>query len=206
MHPLPRLAVAFVLLAACQPATTQAPDLTAASAGAAALVEEWAATGTEGRWEDLPALFADEPGFAWVEQGELRYADWAAMEAGVEQAMLSGLAVQTTVSNIEATPLAVDVAALRADVAIVFGDPGADGFSFDGTLTAVAVERDGEWVFLQGHLSQPHRQPQPGAVRQRLQASAQGAQLAPEDRAARREQFLARRRARLGQPQTAPTP
>lgn len=176
MYPFARSAAAFVLLAACQPATPQAPDFSAASAGAAALVEDWAATGTEGRWEDLPALFADEPGFGWVEQGELRYADWTAMEAGIEQVMLSGLTARTSVTNIEATPLAVDAVAIRAYVAITFGDPAADGFAFDGVLTAVAVERDGEWLFLQGHLSQPQSQLQPGAVRQH---ACKRVQLAP---------------------------
>lgn len=144
----------LVFLAGCtQPAP--AVDREGARAAAVELVEEWARTGTEGRWDDLVALYADEPGFTWVEQGAMPYADHAAIAAGVAQARDSGMTVRTTVSNVEAIPLANDAAALRANVSVVFGDPANGGFGFDGMLTGVAVKHGERWQFLQGHLSSP---------------------------------------------------
>jgi|CXWL01.1.fsa_nt_gi hypothetical protein len=203
MHVFLRPAVALLLLAACaQPAPSSEAGLEAAEEAAISLVDAWAATATEGRWADLPSLFADEPGFAWVEQGEVRYADHAAIETAAAQALVSGVAVQTTIVDVEAKGLSPDVAAVEAIVSILFGDPAAGGFEFDGVLTAVAVEREGQWVFLQGHLSQPQAPPQRGAVRERLQErrAAEGQAAGGADqRAARRAQFIARRRARLSQ-------
>ncbi len=195
---------AAALLAACSPlpAHTEA-DLVAAETGAAALVREWAATGNEGRWADLPRLYADDA--TWIEQGELRYDGRAAFEAGVAQAASSGLTIQTTVDDIVATALAHDAAAVRARVAIVFGDPAAEGFAFDGMLSAVAVRIDGEWVFLEGHISAPQQRPDASARERRLERRAALADLTPEERAARREQFRQRRQQRLQQA-PAPTP
>jgi hypothetical protein len=157
MSPVVRTFVALAFVAACaQPERAPtAAALSAVEAGATGLVEEWARTGSEGRWDDLVALYADQPGFTWVEQGRMPYADHAAVAAGVAQARDSGLSVRTTVSDIVATPLSTDAAAVRANVSIAFGDPRAGGFVFDGILTGVAIERDGRWMFLQGHLSSP---------------------------------------------------
>jgi D-serine deaminase-like pyridoxal phosphate-dependent protein len=162
MHSLLRPLAALVFLAACaQPAGPSQADLAAAETNAIALVNEWAATGGEGRWDDLIAIYGDLPGFTWVEQGEIRYADHAAIAAGVAQARDSGLTVRTTVTDVQATALAPDAATVRANVSILFGDPAAGAFAFVGILTGVAVERDGRWVFLQGHLSAPQPRAEP---------------------------------------------
>jgi hypothetical protein len=152
-----RTFVAMLFLAACaspERAPTAA-QLAAAETGAGDLVEEWARTASEGRWEDMPDLYADAPGFAWIEQGENRYPDHAAIEAGLAQVRAARLQVRTVVSDVVATALAPDAAAVRANYSIVFGDPAAGGYTFDGILTGVAIERDGRWTFLQGHLSHP---------------------------------------------------
>lgn len=155
--PVLRSFILLLLLAACA-APERAPtavQMTAAETSATELVHEWARTGSEGRWDDLVTLYADAPGFAWIEQGENRYPDHAAIEAGVAQARDSGLSVRTTVSNVVSTALSPDAAAVRADVSIAFGDPAAGGFALNGILTGVAIQREGRWVFLQGHLSSP---------------------------------------------------
>lgn len=156
MHTLLRPLFALLFVAACtEPTGPSQADLAAAESSAIVLVNEWAATGSEGRWDDLVAIYGDAPGFTWVEQGEIRYADHDAIAAGVAQARDSGLTVRTTVGDVQATALAADAATVRANVSIVFGDPTSGGFAFNGMLTGVAVERDGRWVFLQGHLSAP---------------------------------------------------
>jgi hypothetical protein len=163
MKPILRPMAALLLLAACsQPErAVTAAQMSAAETGATELVEEWARAGSEGRWDDLVALYADEPDFAWIEQGQNRYEDHDAIAAGVAQARDANMTVRTSVSDIVVTPLAPDAGAVRANVSIVFGDPAAGGFAFDGILTGVAIERNGRWMFLQGHLSSP---PQPQSV------------------------------------------
>lgn len=169
--------------------------MTAAREGAAALVEEWAQTGRDGRWSNLPALFADEPGLAWVEQGELRYGDLSEISESAARAETDGLTAQTSVTDVVATPLSPEAAAIVAHVSILVGDPANGGFAFDGVLSAVAVERDGEWVFLQGHLSQPAKAA-PDARRQRAQERrAEIQQLSPSERREALRERRARRRA-----------
>jgi hypothetical protein len=90
---------------------------------------------------------------------------------------------------------------VRADVHILFGDPAQGGFEFDGILTAVAVQIDGEWLFLEGHLSQPNRRTGE-ALRERAQQRRQAfEQLTPVER---RERFRQRRLER--QAVSQPTP
>jgi uncharacterized protein (TIGR02246 family) len=162
--------------------------LAAAEAGAIALVEDWASAGSEGRWGDVPTLYAEDA--VWIEQGELRYDSRAAIEAGVAQAAASGMSITTDVENIVATRLSPEASAVRADVHILFGDPTQGGFEFDGVLTAVAVQIDGEWLFLEGHLSQPNRR-NAEAVRERIEQRRQEfEQLTPAER---RERFRQRR-------------
>jgi hypothetical protein len=166
MTPLLKPLVALSLLLAACASPERAPtaaQLAAAESGATALVENWASAGSEGRWDDLVTLYADEPGFAWIEQGENRYPDHDAAAAGVAQARDANLTVRTSVEDIVVTPVAPDAAAVRAKVSIVFGDPSQGGFAFDGMLTGVAIERDGRWMFLQGHLSSPPPRQEPSA-------------------------------------------
>lgn len=157
MAPIFRALVALLLVTSCDqaPRAARAAEMNAARGSAIALVEEWAAAGSEGRWDDLVMLYADEPEFTWVEQGEIRYADRAAIEAGVAQVRAAQLQVHTVISDVVATPLSPDAATVRANYAIVFGDPAEGGYSFEGILTGVAVQRGGRWQFLQGHLSSP---------------------------------------------------
>lgn len=168
MTSLLRLFAAAIVLAiaACGPRSAPAPadDLSAAEAGAVALVEEWARAGTENRWSYLPALFADEPGLVWVEQGVVRYREHAAVVTGATRAAATGLTVRTTVSEVQATALAADAALVRANVRIAFGADGA-GFAMLGVLTGVAVKRGERWVFLQGHISSPAPPPSPTPTR-----------------------------------------
>lgn len=126
MTPLLRALVAPALLLAACAAPERAPtaaELAAAESGARALVENWVSAGSEGRWDELVALYADDPDFAWIEQGQNRYPDHAAVARGLAQARDANLTLRTRVDDIVVTPLARDAAAVRADVSMVFGDP-----------------------------------------------------------------------------------
>lgn len=141
-------------LAASCAAVPKTPDVAAAQAGVRALLAEWAEAGSESRWEDLKALYADEPGFAWVEQGVVAYKDRAAVAAGVDAAAATSAQIKTSVADIVATPVAADAAAFHARVKSSVASA-EFAFEFDGVISGLAVRRDGRWLFLQGHLSAP---------------------------------------------------
>lgn len=142
-----------LLLAACAPPPAQKADPDAGR-GVAELLDRWAAAGSQGRWDDLKGLYADDSAFAWVEQGRLAYPTHAAAAAGVDAAARSGAKIVTRVSAVSVAPLGPETAAFRAQVRMSYSSAQTN-FDFDGVITGVAVWRDGQWKFLQGHLSAP---------------------------------------------------
>lgn len=147
------------VLAGCAPApdrggaaTAVRVDEAAIVSGVETLIREWSAAGAEGRWDDLKALYADDPAFCWIEQGRVAYADRASVVAGVDQIAAMGAMIRSDVAEIVATPLGPDAASFRASTRIGFVSP-EFSFDFEGAFTGVAVRRDGRWQFLQGHLS-----------------------------------------------------
>lgn len=147
------LAIAAIALAACSKSPSPAGEA-AVKADVAALIEKWSRAGAEGRWDELKSLYADEPGFTWIEQGRVAYADHAAVVAGIDQASASGAKIESTVSDIEVTLLSNDTAAFHARSRMKVTSP-AFSFAFDGAFSGVALRRADTWVFLQGHLSAP---------------------------------------------------
>ena len=116
------------------------------------MLREWSATGAEGRWEDLKSLYADDPDFAWIEDGAVAYQDHVAVIAGVDRVAAMNAVIKTEIGDIVVTPLSADAAAFRSAVSIGFVTPDFT-FNFAGAFTGVAIARDGRWRFLQGHLS-----------------------------------------------------
>lgn len=157
--------IAFLLAtASCAPGASTAPEGSSAAAPAydegavkgevEALIREWSAAGTEGRWGDLKTLYADDPDFFWVEQGGLAYADYASVVAGLDQVAATNATVRNDVADIIVTPLSADAVTFRATANISLAS--ADfSFDFNGVFTGVAVIKDGRWRFLNGHLSKP---------------------------------------------------
>jgi hypothetical protein len=132
-------------------------DREAVARDATALVEEWSRTGREGRWQDLKLLYADDPGFAWVERGVVAYTSHAAILEGVEQAARANLKVDTRVRDVVAVPLAADAAAVRAAFTMRIEFSPTQLIERQGTLTGVAVKRAGRWQFLQGSMASEER-------------------------------------------------
>lgn len=161
---LPTALVVFWLAAACAPLAPGASPPAAADAeaieqGVETLIRNWSAAGAEGRWEDLKALYADDPSFYWVEQGRIAYSDFASVAAGVDQAAAMAAVISSSVDDIAVTPLGADAATFRAQATIAVSAP-EFSFDFEGAFTGVAVRRDGRWHFLNGHLSKAEPRPQ----------------------------------------------
>lgn len=159
----------LALCAACSPAAPPAPSAASAPAAIAddraavrsdveALLREWSLAGSEGRWNDLKELYADDPDFSWIENGAVAYDDYESVIAGVDQVAAMNASLTSRIDDIAIMPLADDAAAFRAGVSIDFS-ASEFSFSFNGAFTGVAVLRDGRWRFLQGHLSKPESAP-----------------------------------------------
>lgn len=161
--------IAFLLAAAsCAPEAPTAPegssvaaptyDEGAVKAEVEALIREWGAAGTEGRWDDLKTLYADDPDFFWVEQGSIAYADYVSVVAGLDQVAATNPTIRNDVADIIVKPLSAGAATFRATANISLAS--ADfSFDFNGVFTGVAVLKDGRWRFLNGHLSKPGATP-----------------------------------------------
>jgi ketosteroid isomerase-like protein len=143
------IAVLAVLASAC--ATTPAPD--DSEAGVTALVQRWSDAGEAGDWDAVADTYADAEGFVWIEQGEVRYPNYAAIVAGLDMARGMRATIRNDVSDIAVTPLGAGRAAFRARYEIALT---AEQFSFSsqGVLSGVAIKQGDAWRFLQGAFSE----------------------------------------------------
>lgn len=149
-------------LAACS-APSPAYDPAAVRSEVTALVQRWSDSGEAGDWDAVADTYADAEGFAWVERGQVAYADHAAIVAGLDSVRQSGARITNDVSNIVVTPLSTDAAAVRANYALSLSSE-AFSFSSSGVLSGVAIRQGETWRFLQGALTEsPAEAPQPPA-------------------------------------------
>ena len=157
------VALVCVLLVACHPKPKPKPDDSAVDkqvrAAVTAMLNGWAKARTDGDWDGVGKLYADDEGFAWVERGQVRFATRAAAVAGLEGAKAAASKLPTTVSEIVVTPVSDEAAAFHARVKVAadYGDE-APPVDADAILTGVAFEYDGAWKFLEAHL-----EPRPSA-------------------------------------------
>jgi hypothetical protein len=108
----------------------------------------------EAQWDSLLALYADEPGFHWVEDGAIQYPTRADIEAAIGAAP-SGTRLVTTHRDLRVTPLAPGVASVFTLFETQFVDSSGPGFSFSGAITMVLAHREGGWQIISGHASTP---------------------------------------------------
>lgn len=145
-------AVLFVL-AACAPTQPPSQDDAAIQSGVTALVQRWSDAGEASDWDAIADTYADVEGFSWVERGEVRYPNRAAIIAGLQQAREAGFSVTNDVSDIVVTPLGADAAAYRANYHLAVTSP-QFSFSSEGVLSGVAIRQGDTWRFLHGSLNE----------------------------------------------------
>jgi ketosteroid isomerase-like protein len=153
---MPRVALsmfAAIVLSAC--ATAPSEDI--ARSSVAALVQQWSDAGEAGDWDAVADTYADAEGFAWIEQGEVRYSDRASIVAGLDMARRMQATVRNDVSDIVVTPLGGGAAAFRANYTIAVASE-QFSFSSEGVLSGVAIRQTDRWRFLQGAFAE---RPQP---------------------------------------------
>lgn len=155
-------ATVLVALGACGQAPTESYDAARVRTDVTALVQRWSDAGEAGDWDEIADTYADVAGFTWVERGEVRYPDHAAIIAGLRQAREFGLSVTNDVSDIVVTPLGEGVAAYRANYRLAVRSA-QFSFSSEGVLSGVAIRQNETWRLLQGSLNErPAVQNPPG--------------------------------------------
>ncbi|MBY0564369.1 MAG: nuclear transport factor 2 family protein [Hyphomonadaceae bacterium] len=150
------------ILPACAPAPASF-DADTVRSEVTALVQRWSDSGEAGDWDAVADTYADIEGFAWIEQGEVRYPDRAAIIEGLEQARAANLSITNDVSDISVTPLGADAAAYHASYRLVARSE-SFGFESRGVLSGVAIRQADGWRLLQGAFSESR--PEDGAEAQ----------------------------------------
>ena len=141
-------------LVACTPAPVAEYDGDAVRSGVTALVQRWSDSGEAGDWAAVADTYADAEGFAWIEQGEVRYADHDAIVVGLDGVAQMGASITNDVSDIVVTPLGADAAAYRANYRLTIAAPQFSVTS-EGVVSGVAIRQDdGVWRLLQGSFSE----------------------------------------------------
>jgi hypothetical protein len=144
---------ALIVLGACNASAPQSYDAVAVRSDVSALVQRWSDAGEAGDWDAIADTYADAEGFTWIERGEVRYADHAAILAGLQQARDGAFSVTNDVSDILVTPLSGETAAYHARYRLAVTSP-QFSFSSEGVLSGVAIRQGETWRFLQGSLNE----------------------------------------------------
>ena len=141
--------LAILGVVACAPRSSQSDDV---SLGVTELVQRWSDASEARDWSVVEDTYANADGFAWIEQGVVRYSSRIDIVEGLNQARTMSASIRNDVSDIVVTPISNGAAAFRADYLL---DVSADGFSYrsEGVLSGVAIMEDGVWRFLQGAFS-----------------------------------------------------
>lgn len=140
--------LAAMALSACAPAT---PSEAQVHQDAQAVVQDWARTASEGRWDDLAAFFVED-GLLWVENGAVRYTSRADVAAGAADAKENDISAQVRVSDVKARALGPDAAVVVASITTQF-DFAGQPVTQNQILTATLVRHEGRWLFAQGQIA-----------------------------------------------------
>ena len=114
----------------------------------------------DGRWEDVVAMYADDPGFSWAEDGRIAYRSTAEIREAFEGLRTQFTSASTEFVDPKIVVLGPDVAHVTASVRQRFTVSEGDDFSFDALVTAVVVREQSGWRFIAGHTS-TRRAPNP---------------------------------------------
>lgn len=145
--------IALVSMSACGFRSAASEDVEASRSAVVALVQRWSDASETGDLDALADTYADREGFAWIERGEVRYADHASILAGIESVRDTRASIKNDVSEIVVTPLTGGVAVFHAQYAFeVAGE--AFHFTSRGAMSGVAIKQGEEWRFLQGAFSE----------------------------------------------------
>jgi len=150
----PLILVGAVLSAACTPG---APVFTASHAAAVrdsaqALLDTFQRLSSEGKWDSLADLYADDANFRWLETGVVQYRSPAQIRQALHR-VAPGTTIETSYLDTKVVSLAPGAAAIATTFHTKFMQGGVERAEFGGVLDLVLVHREGGWRILFGHSS-----------------------------------------------------
>lgn len=152
----PPLGLLLLLSAGCaQPAPQLAAGHAAAIRDSVTMtLEAFRRHSAARQWDSLTAIYDTEPGFRWLENGEVRYRSGAE----IRQA-LSGVPATTRIvtsyQDTEILAVAPGIASVNTQFQTEFLDSTTAGFSFGGAISMTLVHRPEGWRIIAGHTSGP---------------------------------------------------
>lgn len=152
------LLAALLSMGACAPESEAPRELTREHEAAIrdsvqALLVLYAERVERGDWEGLAELYADDPRFTWVEDGEVRYDSTEEARASLRDVGRTFSSARTEFVSPEITPLAPGLAQVTTGFRQSFERDDGEGFEFAGAMTATVVGDASGWRFLTGHTS-----------------------------------------------------
>ncbi len=122
-----------------------------------AFLDRYVALLENGEWDSVGTLYADDPRFEWLEDGELRYPTTSMVREALRGAgeLLEGGSFQR--SDVEIVVLGPNAAHVTSRFSQVYRDTSGAEFPFDGVFSAVVIETEDGWRFLRGHTSSRQR-------------------------------------------------
>lgn len=114
-----------------------------------ATLDAFSRHGVSGEWDALVALYADEPGFRWIEANRPGYRSVAEVRAALVS-LGPGARAETVYRDIEIVPLARALARVATRFETRLLVDGEERVRFGGTLAMTLVRRQG-WQVLTGH-------------------------------------------------------
>lgn len=153
---LPHLGLLLLVSAACARA---APGLSEAHATAirdsvTATLEDFRRHAADRQWDSMIAIYATDPGFRWLENGEVRYRS----AAEIRQALAGVPAttrIVTSYRDTEILALAPGIASVNTLFQTQFLDSATTSFRFGGAITMTLLHRPEGWRIVAGHTSAP---------------------------------------------------
>ncbi len=131
----------------------RAADPSAVEAGVRRAFDEYVARANAGEWDAALAFYSDDPGFHWVEDGEVAYPSKAALAAAIDAVYGTVEEMRLTIDDVRVVPLRDDLAWLTASWKQSLTLASGESFSYGGATTILCERSDDRWVFLTGHNS-----------------------------------------------------
>ena len=153
------LRATLVILLGSMGCVRPAADLTAEHAAAIGdsarvFLAEFSRLSEAARWDSLGALYSDRTDFRFLESGEVRYPNAAAIRDAFA-AMPVGTRIRTENTDVAVQPLAPGVAGVSARFATQFLDSTGAGFRFGGAISLTLQHEPAGWRIVSGHSSAP---------------------------------------------------
>lgn len=157
-HALRAIAFASLLaVAACNPFPTtgttsgggEAVDLSEVRTA----VEGYAAKFNARDAAGAAAIYADDPGFHWIEGGRLHYGTRDAAVKGLTDFLTGFPESRLEFHNIRVDAIADSTAVATVDFRQTVAANGATALAFEGVMTLTMIKRDGAWKIIVGHSS-----------------------------------------------------